>query len=186
MKLGNKTLIVTAFFALFGSNFAHAVDGNFELWNKHIEPLYYNVGYTIDDINRSPFQELRPGKWTPAGYRETTRPTFVAVKFGQAPQAGERIDVYTLAPNKNLIIRVGLPAEKEKFKETLKSWFGKTSYVANNYIFGPQTGPLLGLRASEGLFPFDWENSVNERGLNLQNNVTKDDITKSSIIYSPR
>lgn len=186
MKLIKKTLVIITFFTIFSSNFISAAQGNFEIWNKHVEPLYYNVAYTIDDINRSPFQELRAGKWTPAGFREVTRPTLIAVKLGSAPRAGETLDLYTIRPNKNIIVRVGLPAEKEKFKETLKSWFGKTSHESENYIFGPQTGPLLGLRASDGLFPFDWDDSINERGLSLKNNATKNDITKSSMVYSPR
>lgn len=161
-------------------------DPNFELWNKHIEPLYYNVAYTIDDINRSPFQELRPGKWTPAVFRENTRPTIIAFKLGRPPVKGETIDTYTINANKKMIIRIGLPAEKEKFKETLKSWFGKTSHEGDNYIVGPQTGPLLGFRAYEGFFPIDWSNAANERGLSLKGNFTKNDSTKGTMVYAPR
>ena len=102
------------------------------------------------------------------------------------PTPASRVDTYTIKPNKKIIIRVGLPVEKEKFKETLKNLFGKTSIQADGYIFGPQTGPLLGFKAAAGIFPLDWSDTINERGLHLKGNLTKNDITKSSLIYLPK
>ncbi len=182
MKHRNKSIILAGFLAIQG---LVAAEPNFELWNKHNDPVYYALAHSADDINQTKFKELRPGKWIQDSI-DTTRPTTIALKFGKAPTSGDRIDTYTIKPNKKIIIRVGLPAEKEKFKETLKSLFGKNSIAADGYIFGPQTGPLLGFKAASGILPVDWSDTINERGLHLKDNLTKDDITKGSMIYLPK
>ncbi len=78
-----------------------------------------------------------------------------------------------MMPNKTLFLRVGLPAEKEKFKEIIKRILSRHSIEADNYIFGPQTGPLLGFKG------------VTEQGLPLKNNINARQISKSSVIYNP-
>lgn len=145
---------------------------NFELWNKHIQPVYYSIGLSKEEISKKPMQEIRPGKFV-AATRDTTQPTVIALAVGKKPEAGQRIDVFTMNRDKNLYLRVGLPSEKEKLKETIKTFLGRKSLELQEYIFGPQTGPLLGFKG------------VTERGYPLQNNITQDDITKSSIIYLP-
>jgi len=100
------------------------------------------------------------------------------------PQPGQLIDVYTIKPGKTLFIRVGLPAEKEKIKETIKNIFGKTSLEGDNYIFGPQTGPLIGFKG-EGLFSFDLK-GISERKYSLKNNFEVDDVTPGKIVYLPQ
>lgn len=150
------------------------IQPNFELWNKHTQPLYYSVSNSIQEASSKPLQLLRPGKWTDAAKVDTSRPTVIAVALDKQPQPGQNIDIFTIKPNKTMFIRVGLPAEKEKFKETLKHLFGKTSIESDNYIFGGQVGPLLGIKG------------ISERGYSLKNNVNKNDITKSSVIYRPK
>ena len=179
-----KSGIGAGLLALAGISFAAEI--NFELWNKHNDPVFFAYGKSTDEINhKKDFKEIRAGKWTQASL-DTSKPTLIALKFGKAPTAGDRLDTFTIKPNKKIIIRVGLPAEKEKFKETLKSLFGKTAIEADGYIFGPQTGPLLGFKAASGISPVDWSDTINERGLHLKGNLTKDDITKSSMIYLPQ
>jgi hypothetical protein len=181
-----RNSFIAIFLAVSGFAFPLIAEPNFELWNKHNDPLYYSISNSAEEASHKKFEELRPGKWTQAKTIDTSKPTIIAIKLGKMPVAGDRIDTYTIKPNKKIIIRVGLPAEKEKFKETLKSLFGKTSIEANGYIFGPQTGPLLGFKAAEGILPFDWGKTVNERGLALKGNLTKEDITKGSMIYLPK
>lgn len=171
--------------ALASVGFVFGAEPNFELWNKHNDPIYFAVGKSADDINRQQFKELRAGKWVQDSV-DTSKPTILAFRFGKAPTSGDRLDTYTIKANKKLIMRIGLPAEKEKFKETLKSVFGKTSIAADGYIFGPQSGPLLGFKAASGVLPIDWSDTINERGLHLKGNFTKDDITKGSMIYLPK
>jgi hypothetical protein len=185
MKHANKSIILIASLAVHGLIFASQPEANFEFWNKHNDPVYFAVGSSAEEINqKKEFKQLRPGTWTQATL-DVSKPTVIALKFKEAPTAGDRLDTFTIKPNKKIIARVGLPAEKEKFKEQLKSLFGKTSIAADGYIFGPQTGPLLGFRAASGIFPFASSDTLNERGLHLKGNFTKDDVTKGSMIYLP-
>ncbi len=150
-----------------------AADPNFELWNKHIEPIYFNRADSPAAAARGQFTELRPGRRVPLTIN-IKKPTVIALKIGKMPVAGDRIDVYTLEPNKTLYIRVGLPPEKEKVKETIKAILSRTSIEADGYIFGPQVGPLLGFKG------------VTERGYPLKDNITKKGIRKESMIYLPK
>ncbi len=145
---------------------------NFELWNKHIQPVYYAIGTSKEEASKKPMQEIRPGTFL-AETRDLTKLTSIALAVGKKPEAGQRIDVFTMLPNKNLYLRVGLPSEKEKLKETVKTIMGRKSLELTDYIFGPQTGPLLGFKG------------VTERGYPLKNNITQDDITRSWGIYLP-
>lgn len=183
MKLTIKSFITVGLLAFTGHIFSAEI--NFEFWNKHNDPVYYNVAHSMGDIQKTNnFKVIRPGKWVQDSI-DLSKPTIIALKINKQPASGDILDTYTIVPHKKLIIRIGLPAEKEKFKETLKSIFNKTSIEADGYIFGPQTGPLLGFRAASGIF-FDWGTTVNERGLLLNGNLTKDDITKGSIVYLPQ
>ena len=157
---------------------------NFELWNKHTQPLYYSVSNSTEQAQHKPLQELRPGKWTEAKTLDLSKPTVIAVALGKMPEPGQLIDVYTIKPGKTLFMRVGLPAEKEKFKETIKQLFGKTSIDADNYIFGPQTGPLIGFKG-EGVFSFE-PKGITERKYSLKNNFEIGDITPSKVVYIPQ
>jgi len=145
---------------------------NFELWNKHIQPVYYAIGTSKEEVSKKPMQEIRPGKFV-AATRDTTQPTAIALAVGKKPEAGQRIDVSTMNRDKNLYLRVGLPSEKEKLKETIKTFLGRKSLEFEAYIFGPQTGPLLGFKG------------VTERGHPLKNNIGTDGISRSWAIYLP-
>lgn len=145
---------------------------NFELWNKHTQPLYYSISNSIKEASTKPLQELRAGKWT-AQTRNLSKPAFIALSLEKEPLPGKLLDTYALKSGKNLYLRVGLPAEKEKFKETIKNFLRRNSIEGDNYIFGPQVGPLLGFRG------------ITERGYPLKNNVQKKDILKYSILYNP-
>ena len=164
-------IILATFLA---ANICHAQTAtpNFELWNKHTEPLYYHLADSPAAAAKGTFAELRPGKRTSLTV-DLKKPMAMGIKIGKAPVAGDRIDVYTMATGKTLYLRVGLPAEKEKIKETIKDLLSRTSIEADGYIFGPQVGPLLGFKG------------VTEQGYSLKNNVTKKDIRKESLIYLP-
>ena len=151
---------------------AQCVIPNFELWNKHIEPLYYHIADSPAAAGRGTFTELRPGKRLPLNI-DLQKPVVIGVKIGKAPIAGDRIDVYTLVTGKTLYLRVGLPPEKEKIKETIKSFLSRTSIEADGYIFGPQVGPLLGFKG------------ITEQRYSLKNNVNKKDIRKETRPYLP-
>ncbi len=165
----------TLFIALFSFINIHAAqtEPNFELWNKHQESIYFSKGASIQELNKKPFELLRPGKWISQTI-DNKKPTVLAISVGKKPEPGNRIDLYTIKPGKTLYLRIGLPAEKEKFKELLKAFFGRFSIEGDGYIFGPQVGPLLGFKG------------VTERGYPLKNNLGKDDISKGSMIYLPK
>lgn len=156
--------------SIIGSLHAQCTIPNFELWNKHNEPVYYHLADSAVAAARGAFEELRPGKRTTQTL-DLSRPRAIAIKIGSAPTRGDKIDVYTLRTNKTLYLRVGLPAEKEKFKETIKQFLSRNSIEANGYIFGPQVGPLLGFKG------------VTEQGYPLKNNISKNDIQKSTRLY---
>jgi hypothetical protein len=147
------------------------IQPNFELWNKHEEPVYFSISNSVQEARKKPFEMIKPGKWAPAKIIDTKMPTVLVIAVGKKPEPGQRIDIYTIKSGKTIYARVGLPAEKEKLKETLKEFLGRTSIEANGYIFGPQTGPLLGVKG------------VTEHGYPLKKNISKNDITKSSAIY---
>ena len=168
MKQNNKIVVLMGL--LFFFPLILNAQPNFELWNKHREPLYYSISNSLKEASAKPLQVLRAGKWI-AQTRTIHKPTFIALSLGKAPMPGQPIDIYALKPGKNLYIRIGLPAEKEKFKETIKNFLSRNSIEGDNYIFGPQVGPLLGFRG------------ITERGYPLKNNVQKKDIIKYTIIY---
>lgn len=143
---------------------------NFELWNKHTEPLYFQMADSPSAASRGIFTEIRPGKRFTLNV-DLHKPMAIGIKIGEAPKAGDYVDVYTMATGKTLYLRVGLPPEKEKLKENLKSFLSRTSIEADGYIFGPQVGPLLGFKG------------VTEWGYSLKNNVSKKDIRKQSLPY---
>lgn len=143
---------------------------NFELWNKHNDSLYYAMGTDVQTVLKGPFTQLRGGK-TVQSVIDNTVPTILALHIDTMPQVGQKVDVFTMAPGKTIYVRVNYLPEK-KITQIAKNILGKRSYVLDNYIFGPQTGPLLGLIGN-----------ANERGLSLKDNVTKRDIAYSTGIY---
>lgn len=162
-----------AFLILAASNLsAQCVIPNFELWNKHTDPIFYRIGDSPSDAAHGTFTELRPGKRISATL-DLTKPRAIGIKIGRAPVKSQTVDVYTLGTGKTLYLRVGLPVEKEKFKETIKSLLSRTSHEAEGYIFGPQVGPLLGFKG------------VTEQGYPLKNNISKNDIRKEVRSYLP-
>lgn len=165
----NKLLLLT-----LGTGILNAQTNlpNFELWNKHTEPLYYRMADSPSAAAKGHFTELRPGRRI-ASTLDIAKPIAIGIKIGKEPAAGDPIDVYTLATGKTLYLRIGLPPEKEKIKETIKELLSPTSIEADGYLFGPQVGPLLGFKG------------VTERGYPLKNNITKKDIRKESKIYLP-
>lgn len=183
MKAINIFSTLSLIFSAASMNTAIA-QPNFELWNKHTQPLYYSISNSISEAQRKPLQELRPGKWTEAKSIDINKPTTIAIALDKMPQPGQLMDVYTIKPGKTLFIRVGLPAEKEKLKETIKKLFNKTSLDADNYIFGPQTGPLIGFKG-EGLFSFETK-GLSERKYSLKNNFEKGDIAAAKAVYLPQ
>lgn len=161
---------IILFAVLINSLHAMIAVPNFELWNKHIEPLYFKMADSPTAAAQGIYTEIRPGK------RFTTsvdigRPIAIGISRGKAPIKGDKVDVYTFGTGKTLYLRFGLPAEKEKIKETIKSFLSRTSIEGDGYIFGPQVGPLLGFKG------------VTEQGYSLKNNVTKKEIRKESMIY---
>lgn len=165
-----KKLVLFTF--ICGSLYAQSEIPNFELWNKHDESVYYHLANSPTAAAQGTFLEL------PRGRRVTLKldlatPRAIGIKIGKAPAKGDKIDVYTLATNKTLYLRVGLPAEKEKFKETIKLFLSRNSIDADGYIFGPQVGPLLGFKG------------ITERGYPLKNNISKNDIRKEAKTYLP-
>ena len=147
---------------------------NFELWNKHTQPVHYSVSNSIQEASSKPLELLAPGKWTAAKNIDINKQTVIAIAPEKLPESGQRIDVYLIRPGKNIFVRYGLPPEKEKVKEIIKYLLRRTSIEANGYLFGPQTGPLLGFRG------------ITEKGHSLKNNLSKKDITKDSVIYLPK
>lgn len=152
---------------------AHAQIPNFELWNKHIEPLYFKMADSSAAAAQGIYTEIRPGKRFTTNV-DIAKPVAIGIKLGKAPIKGDPVDVYTFGTGKTLYLRFGLPAEKEKFKETIKSLLSRTSIEADEYIFGPQVGPLLGFKG------------VTEQGYPLKNNITKKDIRKETRTYESK
>lgn len=143
---------------------------NFELWNKHIEPLYFKMADSPAAAAQGIYTEIRPGKRFTTNV-DIAKPMAIGISRGKSPAKGDKVDVYTFATDKTLYLRFGLPAEKEKFKETIKAFLSRNSIEADGYIFGPQVGPLLGFKG------------VTEQGYPLKNNITKKDIRKTSLPY---
>lgn len=166
-----KSLYMFSLGALSVAN-AQSKEPNFELWNKRNEPLFYAIGSTKEEVRTQPFHELRAGKWVDQR-RDLRKPTVIGLAINTQPKKGDQIDIFTLKPGKDLYLRVGLPSEKEKLKEKVKIILGKKSFEQAQYIFGPQTGPLLGVKG------------ITERGYPLKNNVTASDISKGYAIYMP-
>lgn len=164
-----KRFLLLFCFSIF-SLAAQAPIPNFELWNKHTDPLYFQIGDSPTAAAQGTFTEIRPGKRFTLNV-DLTKPRAIGIKLGKAPAKGDQIDVYTLGTGKTLYLRVGLPAEKEKFKETIKEFLSRNSIEANGYIFGPQVGPLLGFKG------------ITEQGYSLKNNINKKDIRKESRLY---
>lgn len=156
--------------SIIGSMHAQCKVPTFELWNKHNDPVYYRVADSPAAAAQGAFLELRPGKRVDTSL-DLSRPHAIGIKLGTAPIPGDKIDVYTLATNKTLYLRVGLPAEKEKFKETIKQFLSRNSIEADGYIFGPQVGPLLGFKG------------VTEQGYSLKNNISTKDLRKEIRAY---
>lgn len=149
-----------------------AINFNFELWNKHTEPVYYSIGDSAQELQKKPFEFIKPGKW--AQKKVSSSPKVIAIAVGKEPTPGQRVDLYSMHGGKTYYLRVGLPAEKEKIKEKIKDILGRASFEGDNYIFGAQVGPLLGIKG------------VTEHGYPLENNITKDEMSKSSMIYLPK
>ena len=168
----NNIIVLCIFLNFFNLSQSQVRVSNFELWNKHIEPLYYSISKSTQEASKKHFELLRPGKWIPKQV-DISKPTVFAIALGKQPQPGQRIDIYTIPQGKTLYTRVGLPPEKEKFKEIIKDLFKRASIESDGYIFGPQVGPLLGFKG------------ITERGYPLKDNFSKKDITKTSIIYTP-
>lgn len=136
---------------------------NFELWNKHDQDFYYTASNSLQDVLTKQPTVLKEGKWVSKSL-DTSRPTFLLLS-NEMPQPGTLVSIYQFAPFKDMYVRIALPPE-EKITKYLKKIFGKKYFEENNYIFGPQTGPLLGAR------------NITERGHSLANNVTYNDITR--------
>lgn len=173
IKRGVKMVFKIILSSIFIASASFSQPPNFELWNKHTEPLYYRLADSPSAAARGAFTELRPGRRV-ASTINIRLPRAIGIKIGKAPVAGDPIDVYTLATGKTLYLRVGLPPEKEKLKETIKSLLSRTSIEADGYLFGPQVGPLLGFKG------------ITEQGYSLKDNITKRDIRKESLIYLPK
>lgn len=142
---------------------------NFELWNKHTQTTYYALGSSLDDVVRQPIQALAAGKWI-SRTLNTALPTFLLISMERVKK-GSSVDVYEFKPFKDMYVRVALLPERT-ITRFLKMILGIRYFEGSNYIFGPQTGPLLGARR------------VTERGHDLGNNNTYEDITRHTSIYS--
>lgn len=183
MKLLKLTLFLCWCFSsvtLLASNQTN----NFEIYNKHTDKVYYSISHALEEAARNTdFKYIAPGKWQ-ASYIDTSKPTVIAISLKQKPDPNQKIDAYVMPPKKTLYLRVGLPAEKEKYiKETLKSVMGRGYLEADGYIFGPQTGPLLGL-TRQGERHKDPETGQ-EFAYPLKNNIQAKDIKKITVMYHP-
>jgi hypothetical protein len=52
-----------ALFALVFSFLVQAASPNFELWNKLSQPINYNLGTSVDDVQKKPLKGLLPNQW---------------------------------------------------------------------------------------------------------------------------
>ena len=57
MKIVNTTLILSIFLGSV-SLFGQTAQPNFELWNKHTEPLYYSISNSTSEAQGKRLQEL--------------------------------------------------------------------------------------------------------------------------------
>lgn len=163
------------FLAFLASSFAYGAKAprpTGELWNKHTKPIYYSITNGPIQAAITPLKRLEPGTFVKV-HRNLRAPTVFAIAIENPPEPDQRLDIFTIRPCKTLYVRVGLPSEKEKWKEFIKDIFGAQSIEADGYIFGGQVGPLLGLRG------------ITERGYPLKNNVHAQDISPSSITFDP-
>jgi len=160
-------IIISTVFCAVSAAYADFI--NFELWNKHVQPLYYTVGNSMSQTMTKKPLLLRAGKWDSATI-DTSRPTFILISMNHEPKKGQKVDVFEIKPGGTIYARVGLLPET-KFTEFLK-WLGrKKSIYTQHYIFGPQTGPLLGTR------------NITERGHDLKHNFKFDDIKYHTVFY---
>lgn len=153
---------------LLGHVIAHADFINFELWNKHIQTVYFALATSLDEVVKQPIQQLAAGKWV-SQTLNTAKPTFLLISL-EPVKKDSRVDVYEFKPFKDMYVRIALPPERTVIR-FLKMILGIKYFEGPNYIFGPQTGPLLGARR------------VTERGHDLANNNTYDDITRHTAMY---
>lgn len=142
---------------------------NFEFWNKLDKSVYFTIGAqdlsgkTIDDPMRHIFLEEKPNQW--ANVRiDQNKQTIFCYKIGSAPTNGER------SASDEKEVKKGDKLVCYKFTP------GKTVYIRvkgkmGDIEFGPQTGPLLGLKGKT------------ERGYPLGSNVKKGDKQLISFTY---
>lgn len=163
-----KLLKTILFFVFLLGSLIKADFINFELWNKHTQNLNYAISDSLNGVLTSPIQTLSAGKWLPLTVN-TAKPTFLLISLRPIIK-GSLVDIYEFKPFKDIYVRVALLPERT-LTRFLKMLFGIKYFQGTNYIFGPQTGPLLGAR------------QLTERGYDLANNVTFDDITRYIRIY---
>ncbi|BDC35233.1 hypothetical protein Noda2021_11910 [Candidatus Dependentiae bacterium Noda2021] len=158
--------VILSFFALFcivSSSKSETDFVNFELWNKHERTFYYATSNSLQEVITKQPTAIKEGKWVSKSL-DTSRPSYLLLTE-EMPKPGSLVTVYQFAPFKDMYVRIALPPE-EKITKYLKKIFGKKHFEEQNYIFGPQTGPLLGAR------------NITERGHSLSNNVTYKDINR--------
>lgn len=141
---------------------------NFELWNKHTQTAYYALSSSLDGVVRQPIENLAAGKWI-SRTLNTALPTFLLISM-EPVKKGLPVDIYEFKPFKDMYVRIALLPERT-ITRFLKMILGIRYFEGSNYIFGPQSGPLLGARR------------ITERGHDLGNNNTYEDITRHTSIY---
>ncbi|MBA3954529.1 J domain-containing protein [Candidatus Dependentiae bacterium] len=152
MKLSH--LLVTTALLFFYSSSGKA-DANFELWNKLSTPIYYSLGKSTinpkDEAKNYDLLKLDSTKYTYATLDLNKKNQLILSL--QEPQINKPLSVYLyeFTPGKTIYVRA--TAENNKL------------------VFGPQSGPLFGLRGKT------------ERGYPLGNNVKESDITTKVINY---
>src|SRR5436853_612940 len=84
---------------------------NFELWNKAHDSVFYALANDEQALLKGPFNELQSGK-TAQSHINITKPTLLAVSMAKIPTSGQKIDIFTFAPNKTIYVRVNYLPEK--------------------------------------------------------------------------
>lgn len=152
----SSILVPLALYAVEQKKSAPKTTPNFEFWNKTEHPIYISLGYAdpktdkiIDDPLTHDFKKIEAGKWATEedlGFKlDLNNKTLLYIRASpEKPHKDDRLLAFRFKPHKTMYVRL----KKEK----------------NQYVFGTQTGPLLGLKGKT------------QRGYSLKNNPQPGDI----------
>ncbi len=83
---GKGSLMKIVAIACLSSIFTLYAQPNFQLWNKHIVPVYYSIGYSTQEAAKKPMMQLRAGKWTEATIIDNKKPVIIAFRSARNQQ----------------------------------------------------------------------------------------------------